>query len=82
MDREDKGGYRSEEPVVQGLGTPSRPDQAGSGLALLSLPRCTSEAGVWVLLGRVGSPPFPDAGTPQPILPASCPSSSPPNQPI
>lgn len=48
---------------------------------LLTLPHSPSEAGVWMLLGRV-APPFPDAGPPQPILPVSCPSSSPPSQPI
>lgn len=31
-----------------------RPEEAVSGLALLSLPHYPSEAGVWVLLGRVG----------------------------
>lgn len=38
-------------------GTQWRPeDQAVSSLGLFSLPHCTSEAGVWVLLVRVGLP--------------------------
>lgn len=42
--------------MLQGLGTRERPEEAVSGLALLSLPHCPSEAGVWVLLGRVALP--------------------------
>lgn len=59
-------------------GTQWRPEEAVSCLGLLGLPHRPSEAGAWVLLGRVGLP-FPDVGTPQPILLMSCPSSSPPS---
>lgn len=49
--RVSTGGKRT---YSTGTGDSQRPEEAVSGLALLSLPHYPSEAGVWVLLGRVG----------------------------